>query len=361
METNAFSAEYGRTTGGVVTIVTKAGGNDLQRERLRVPPRQRAGRARFLRQARGPAAVPTSSGNQFGGVVGGPIRKDRTFFFAAYEGLRQNYPQTLISTVPTDLQRRGRLLADLRQPGTARGGLRPADHDPASRTARVVRQPFPGNVIPADRIDPVALKVMSYYPQAEPARGLRRRGRTTTSTTAASGRRPTTTASGSTTRSGRAAACSPATPTPAARVSRPCAGTGRARGTPASSIDRYYNATIGRDPRLLADPDRRPARRVRPRPRRAGVARVPDRRPRPAGQLRRRRPRPVPLFRHQRRHARWAARRSTISRGTPTRSSGTSTRRRAATSCGSAPTCACSSSTRSRTTTRPAGSSSTAA
>ena len=163
VEVNAFSAEYGRTTGGVVTIVTKSGSNDLSGSAYEFHRNSGLDSRGFFAKRAGLPPVDFRR-NQFGATVGGPIRKDRTFFFAAYEGLRQNYPQTLFSTVPTERQRRG----DFSQTFDS-GGRLVVIYDPLTTTrlpdGRVVREPFPGNVIPAGRIDPVALAVMGYYPQ----------------------------------------------------------------------------------------------------------------------------------------------------------------------------------------------------
>lgn len=160
--TNAFSAEYGRTTGGVVTIVTKGGANNLSGTAYEFHRNSALDANGFFANRAGLAPVDFRR-NQFGVVGGGPIRKDRTFFFAAYEGLRQKFPQTLISTVPTELQLRG----DFSQTFDTQGRL-VVIYDPLTTTrlstGEVVRQPFPGNVIPATRLDPVALKVLSYYP-----------------------------------------------------------------------------------------------------------------------------------------------------------------------------------------------------
>lgn len=162
--TNAFSAEYGRTTGGVVTIVTKSGANDHDGAAYEFHRNSALDANGFFANRAGREPVDFRR-NQFGVVGGGPIRRDRTFFFAAYEGLRQKFPQTLISTVPTDLQRRG----DFSQTFDSQGRL-VVVHDPLATTrlpnGEVVRQPFPGNVIPAGRLDPVAQSVLSYYPAA---------------------------------------------------------------------------------------------------------------------------------------------------------------------------------------------------
>jgi hypothetical protein len=94
-------------------------------------------------------------------VAGGPIRRDRTFFFADYQGQRQTIGRTVISTVPTLLQRQG-VFAE------AIAGRVPAIYDPATTVTTgggtATRSPFPGNRIPADRIDPVAQTLLERYP-----------------------------------------------------------------------------------------------------------------------------------------------------------------------------------------------------
>ena len=98
------------------------------------------------------ADKPEFRRNQFGGVVGGPIREDRTFFFVDYQGQRQTIGRTVISTVPTVLQRQGIFTEAI-------GGRVPAIYDPATTSPTGTgddAQPFPGNTIPVDRIDPVA-------------------------------------------------------------------------------------------------------------------------------------------------------------------------------------------------------------
>ena len=99
--------------------------------------------------------------NQFGGVIGGPIRQNRTFFFADYQGQRQTIGRTVISTVPTLLQRQGVFTEAI-------GGRVPAIYDPATTapgaTGGSTRTPFPGNTIPVERMDPVALALLQRYP-----------------------------------------------------------------------------------------------------------------------------------------------------------------------------------------------------
>ncbi|HXA51092.1 MAG TPA: hypothetical protein VNV86_12335, partial [Candidatus Acidoferrum sp.] len=86
--------------------------------------------------------------NQFGGSLGGPIRRDKTFFFGTYSGLRQKTGQFLNSAVvPTDLERAGNFSQSKTKP-----------NDPTNGNA-----PFPGGIIPANRVDAVASKILSQY------------------------------------------------------------------------------------------------------------------------------------------------------------------------------------------------------
>lgn len=163
VQANSFSAEFGRTTGGVLNIVTKSGTNEFHgtayefhRNSVLDANNFFANRAGFDKTA--------FRRHQFGINTGGPIFKDRTFFFTAYEGFRQAFPDTRISTVPTALQRKG----DFSQT-FARDGKLITIYDPLTlrRDAQgnLVRDSFPGNIIPANRFDPVAVAALSFYPE----------------------------------------------------------------------------------------------------------------------------------------------------------------------------------------------------
>ena len=159
VHTNAYSAELGNSTSGVVSVTTRSGTNrytGLLYEYLR----NNALDARNFFAA----DIPPLRWNVFGGAVGGPIFKNKTFFFTNLEFQRQRVGVTRLFTVPTELQRRG----DFSQTLTAAGAMIPI-YDPATnRTdpanpSRTIRTAFPGNVIPASRMDPVGLKMMEQY------------------------------------------------------------------------------------------------------------------------------------------------------------------------------------------------------
>lgn len=152
IESNSPPAEFGRFNGGVVNLTTKAGTNQLagtlfdfvRHDALNATNPFAAG-----------IAAPAYRRQQFGGVTGGPLRRDSTFVFADYQGQRQTIGRTVISTVPTLLQRQGIFTEPI-------GGRVPVIYDPATGSAN--RQPFPGNTIPDARFDPVARALLERYP-----------------------------------------------------------------------------------------------------------------------------------------------------------------------------------------------------
>ncbi len=162
VQTNSYSAEFGRTTGGVVNVITKSGSNDYH-GRVYDFERNSVLDANSFFGNRAGLKKSTFIRHQFGADAGGPIIKNRFFFFGDYEGLRQGFPLTLVSTVPTALQRQG----DFSQTLASNGQLIQI-YDPSTLTALqgggFVRQQFPGNVIPSGQIDPVAQKILSLVP-----------------------------------------------------------------------------------------------------------------------------------------------------------------------------------------------------
>jgi hypothetical protein len=105
--TSNYSAEYGRASGGVINAITRSGGNEFHAS-LYEFLRNSAFDARNFFDG---ATPPPFKRNQFGASLGGPIRKDKTFFFANYEGLRQSLTNTSVDTVPSQAARNGNLCA----------------------------------------------------------------------------------------------------------------------------------------------------------------------------------------------------------------------------------------------------------
>ena len=146
VQTSMYTAEVGRTAGGVVNIITKSGTNDLHGSAFEFN-RNDALEARNFFASTGPK--PALDQNQYGGSVGGPVLHNRTFFFGDLERFKVDQGVTAVATVPTAKERAG----DFSELSTL-------IYDPTT----AVRSPFPGNVIPSARLDPIALKYLGLYP-----------------------------------------------------------------------------------------------------------------------------------------------------------------------------------------------------
>jgi hypothetical protein len=155
VQTNLYSAEQGRNPGGQINVVTKSGGNSFQGAVYGFLRNDKFDANNFFANRAGQDKPPFRQ-HQFGGAVGGPILRNRTFFFTDYDGFRQDLGRVFVTTVPTEKMRRG----DFTEVGTI--------YDPLTTVAQpggtFTRQPFPGNVIPQDRWDPVTAKLMNAYP-----------------------------------------------------------------------------------------------------------------------------------------------------------------------------------------------------
>ena len=142
IESNSPPAEFGRFNGGVVNLTTKSGSNALRGTLFEFFRHEALNARNFFASAN--PVKPLFRRNQFGGVAGGPVRRDTTFFFLDYQGQRQTIGRTVISTVPTALQRQGVFTESI-------GGRVPAIYDPATTLPAgtgVTRTPFPGGAIP---------------------------------------------------------------------------------------------------------------------------------------------------------------------------------------------------------------------
>jgi hypothetical protein len=148
LQTSTYSAEFGRSTGGVVNLQIKSGTNHLRGSAFEFH-RDDAWDANNFFNNRANRAKPDFTQNQFGGTLGGPIFKDKTFFFGDYQGHREELGQTFLSTVPSLAMRRG----DFSE-------LTRIIYDPTTN------QPFAGNVVPDGRIDEVARAILAQlYPE----------------------------------------------------------------------------------------------------------------------------------------------------------------------------------------------------
>ena len=112
VETNAYSAEFGRMAGGQVNVLTKAGTNALRGSLFEFHRNDALDAKNYFDVG----DQPPFTRNQFGGTIGGPVRQDKLFYFLGYEGLRENLGRTITSSVPDENARRG-LLPDPANPG----------------------------------------------------------------------------------------------------------------------------------------------------------------------------------------------------------------------------------------------------
>src|ERR1700738_2766685 len=98
VETSSFAPEYGRTPGGQISIETRSGTNDLHGGAFDYFRNTVLDANNWFNNAANPAIPRTPEHqNDFGGFLGGPIRKNNTFFFFSYEGLRLLQPTTLVT------------------------------------------------------------------------------------------------------------------------------------------------------------------------------------------------------------------------------------------------------------------------
>lgn len=172
VQTGSYSAEMGGAGGGQVNIVTRTGTNQFHGTVYE-----------FLRNGALDAVTFNAMGtnflvrNNFGVSLGGPIVRNKTFFFVNYEGLRHTKADTMIATVPTEME----VMGDFSMSGTTiynPSSSHPnPDFDPAKPVSpsnpQNIRDPFPGNVIPSNRINPAAaLFLQKYAPRPNMEMGM---------------------------------------------------------------------------------------------------------------------------------------------------------------------------------------------
>jgi carboxypeptidase family protein/TonB-dependent receptor-like protein len=158
IETNSYSAEHGRRGGGVVNAVTRSGTNEWHGSLFEFARNSALNATNFFT----PGVSDGLKRHQFGGTLGGPILKDKTFFFVSYQ--RSTFRRlSLDSTaiVPTAAMRGG----DFSNLRLANGQL-VVIRDPNTGL------PFPGNRIPSNRLDPIAVKLLDFIPIPTDPSGL---------------------------------------------------------------------------------------------------------------------------------------------------------------------------------------------
>ena len=160
VSTNALDAEYGHGGGMYVNVVTKGGTNALHGNLYEFLRNDKLNANSFFGNRAG-SPRPVFRFNQYGLTAGGPLVKNKTFWFFNFEGLRQRTPAIYRFTVPTALQRTGDFSQTLNVAGVA---FQIAD--PLTTTPAGARTLFPGGKIPATRLNAVARNVIGRYPAA---------------------------------------------------------------------------------------------------------------------------------------------------------------------------------------------------
>jgi outer membrane receptor protein involved in Fe transport len=146
---NNFSAEYGRAGSGLILMTTRSGTNEFHGAAYEWLRNDKLNARTFFAADKAPLRY-----NIFGASIGGPIRRNKTFFFYNYEGGRRRTGVTIARNVPRPAEVNGDF--------SARTDIRILD--PATRVGTTAAQPFIGNIIPANRIDPVGKALAAMFP-----------------------------------------------------------------------------------------------------------------------------------------------------------------------------------------------------
>jgi len=174
-QTESFSAAFGKRAGSTLNLVTKSGTNEfhgtlfefLRNDKLDARNFFDVNQTNPVSGAEIPgSARPEYRRNQFGGFIGGPIKKDKMFIFGGYDGFRERKGLTSVDTIPTPLMLSGDF-SQLLDPSNPFGVTPIMNVRPDLCTAAPAGA-FPGNVIPQSCLDSVALKAISYNPWPAP-------------------------------------------------------------------------------------------------------------------------------------------------------------------------------------------------
>jgi hypothetical protein len=162
--TTDYSAEYGRAAGGVFNVAMKSGTNAFHGDAYDYLRNDALDADDFFSNRAGLVIAPFRF-NQFGGTFGGPIRKNKTFFFGAYEGVREIQGVTFVDTVPTPAEREGDFSQNLNSAGKLIQIYNPFSTVPnPANPSQFIRTAFTGNIVPPTMIDPAGKALLQYLP-----------------------------------------------------------------------------------------------------------------------------------------------------------------------------------------------------
>jgi hypothetical protein len=155
VSTSNFDAETGMAGGAAITVITKSGTNDLRGSAFEFFNNEKLNARPYFATAKTPV-----DRNIFGGTIGGPIAKNKLFFFGSYEGFFDRNTAQQFYSVPTAAMRNGDFSGAANTNGTPQ-----IVYDPATgNTDGTGRTPFAGNVLPSGRISPIAQRIQNLYP-----------------------------------------------------------------------------------------------------------------------------------------------------------------------------------------------------
>ncbi|HYZ83679.1 MAG TPA: carboxypeptidase regulatory-like domain-containing protein, partial [Bryobacteraceae bacterium] len=160
VQSGAMSAEYGFTAGGIINMVTRSGTNSIHGTVYEFFRNDKLDARNTFS-----ATKPPFRYNQYGASGGAPIIRDRTFVFGNWEEYKYRRSEPRIGTFPTALQRTGDFSDLLNPQGALIPIFDPSTLRPNPNGTGFIRDQFPGNRIPTNRLDPVALKIQeNFYP-----------------------------------------------------------------------------------------------------------------------------------------------------------------------------------------------------
>jgi len=163
---NSFDAEFGKSGGGVVSVVTKGGSSEFHGSAFEFLRNDNLDANAWANNRAGRPKVEFKR-HQFGGNLSGPLWKSKKLFFlGSYEALKEGSPATTVGTVPTDLERQGNFSQTRNLDGSFANVFDPFTTRANPAGGGSIRDQFPGNIIPRSRWDAVASKVIELYPRA---------------------------------------------------------------------------------------------------------------------------------------------------------------------------------------------------